>query len=220
MADQSTTTGHVATVHAATAWEPSSLLAVLDQLAGAESVRVAVLDFTTPGTVPALGQELAAALALSALPTVAAVSGPIVGTAVELILDADIRIGDPTLQLTFRTFGTRRQLQLLGRDRAIRLFEAGGIVGAGLALELGLISEIAPAGEALGRAQALAATIASRGPIATRLAKEAIWRGLAMPLGEALRFETDLTLLLQTTKDRAEGVSAFIEKRAPIFTGN
>jgi enoyl-CoA hydratase/carnithine racemase len=66
----------------------------------------------------------------------------------------------------------------------------------------------------------LAATIASRGPIATRLAKEAIWRGLEMPLEQALRFETDLTLLLQTTEDRAEGVRAFIEKRAPKFTGD
>jgi len=49
--------------------------------------------------------------------------------------------------------------------------------------------------------------------------KEAIWRGLELPLEQALRFETDLTLLLQTTKDRAEGVAAFVEKRQPPFTG-
>mgnify|MGYP000981138821 CR=1 FL=1 len=55
--------------------------------------------------------------------------------------------------------------------------------------------------------------------LAKRLAKEALWRGLALPLEQALRFETDLTLLLQTTKDRAEGVRAFLEKRAPVFTG-
>jgi enoyl-CoA hydratase/carnithine racemase len=61
--------------------------------------------------------------------------------------------------------------------------------------------------------------MASRGPIALELGKEAIWRGLAMHFEQALRFETDLTLLLQTTKDRAEGVAAFIEKRTPKFTG-
>ena len=67
--------------------------------------------------------------------------------------------------------------------------------------------------------EAIAAAIAARGPIATRLAKEAVWRGLPQPLEQALRFETDLTLLLQTTKDRAEGVRAFLEKRPPRFTG-
>jgi enoyl-CoA hydratase/carnithine racemase len=56
--------------------------------------------------------------------------------------------------------------------------------------------------------------------LAVQLAKEAIWRGLEMPLEQALRFETDLTLLLQTTKDRAEGVSAFLEKREPHFIGS
>ncbi|MYK26587.1 MAG: hypothetical protein F4052_06530, partial [Dehalococcoidia bacterium] len=61
--------------------------------------------------------------------------------------------------------------------------------------------------------------VAARGPIATRLAKEAVWRGLDQPLEQALRFETDLTLLLQATKDRAEGVRAFLEKRPPDFTG-
>ncbi|MYD29128.1 MAG: hypothetical protein F4X03_09525 [Dehalococcoidia bacterium] len=64
-----------------------------------------------------------------------------------------------------------------------------------------------------------AEAVAARGPIATRLAKEAVWRGLDQPLEQALRFETDLTLLLQATKDRAEGVRAFLEKRPPDFTG-
>ncbi|MGK2964873.1 MAG: enoyl-CoA hydratase-related protein, partial [Tepidiformaceae bacterium] len=58
-----------------------------------------------------------------------------------------------------------------------------------------------------------------RGPIAVRLAKEAIWRGLPLDLEHGLRFETDLTLLLQTTKDRSEGVAAFVQKRKPIFLG-
>jgi enoyl-CoA hydratase/carnithine racemase len=70
-------------------------------------------------------------------------------------------------------------------------------------------------GGAMGAAEAVAA----RGPIATRLAKEAVWRGLDQPLEQALRFETDLTLVLQATKDRAEGVRAFLEKRPPDFTG-
>lgn len=61
--------------------------------------------------------------------------------------------------------------------------------------------------------------IAARGPLAVRYAKEAVLRGMEMPLEQALRFETDLTVILQTTEDRAEGVRAFLEKREPHFKG-
>lgn len=84
---------------------------------------------------------------------------------------------------------------------------------------LGLVNVVSAPHEADVEARRMAGVIASRGPIATRLAKEAIWRGLPQPLEQALRFETDLTLLLQTTKDRAEGVRAFLEKRQPVFKG-
>jgi enoyl-CoA hydratase/carnithine racemase len=68
-------------------------------------------------------------------------------------------------------------------------------------------------------ATAIARAIASRGPIATRLAKEAVHRGVEMPLAQALRYELDLTVLLQTTADRAEGVRAFSARRDPNFIG-
>ena len=76
-------------------------------------------------------------------------------------------------------------------------------------------------GEALsaGLAEVIAGRIAERGPIAVRYAKEAVRRGLEMPLEQALRYETDLTIILQTTEDRTEGVSAFLEKRKPKFKG-
>ena len=66
---------------------------------------------------------------------------------------------------------------------------------------------------------AIAQRIAERGPLAVRYAKEAVARGAEMPLEQALRFETDLTIILQTTEDRAEGVKAFLEKRSPDFKG-
>ena len=65
----------------------------------------------------------------------------------------------------------------------------------------------------------VAVSIASRGPIATRYAKDAIRHGLDMPLAQALHYETELTILLQDTNDRAEGVDAFVNKRAPEFSG-
>ena len=83
----------------------------------------------------------------------------------------------------------------------------------------GLVNEVVAPGETQRRAEEIAAAIASRGPVAVRYAKEAIRDGLEMPLEQALRYETDLTIILQTTADRAEGVAAFVEKRPPKFEG-
>ena len=71
----------------------------------------------------------------------------------------------------------------------------------------------------MAEAEAVAAHIAQRGPVAVRYAKEAVSRGLDMTLEQALRYEIDLTIILQTTEDRAEGVRAFLEKRRPEFRG-
>jgi enoyl-CoA hydratase/carnithine racemase len=92
-------------------------------------------------------------------------------------------------------------------------------IDAATALEWGLVNAVAPSGDVLKRTHEIAASIAARGPLAVRYAKEAITRGLDMPLEQALRYETDLTVILQTTDDRAEGVRAFLEKRAPKFKG-
>lgn len=153
------------------------------------------------------------------LPAVAALSGEITGHALDLALSCDVRVAGADLAMRFRTIANRRMMQLLGIARTVEVLERGGRVDADGALSCGLVSRLAGEGEALQLGRRAAAAIASRGPLATQLAREAIWRGLALPLEQALRFETDLTLLLQTTNDRAEGVRAFLEKRAPQFTG-
>lgn len=153
------------------------------------------------------------------LPTVAALRGEISGHLLDLALACDIRVAGESASLRFRTIGTRRMMLLLGLDRSVEVLQQRGQVDSATALRVGLVSRLAPDGELDATVTRLAETIAARGPIAVQLAKEAIWRGLAMPLEQALRFETDLTLLLQTTKDRAEGVRAFLEKRSPEFTG-
>ncbi|MGE5596757.1 MAG: enoyl-CoA hydratase-related protein, partial [Hyphomicrobiales bacterium] len=153
------------------------------------------------------------------LPTLAALSGEVAGHALDLALSCDIRVAGESAELRFRTIGTRRMMQLLGIERSVGVLEARGRADATAALRLGLVSHVTPEAGLDAYVEKLASTIAARGPIATRLAKEAIWRGLGLPLEQALRFETDLTLLLQTTKDRAEGVRAFLEKRTPQFTG-
>jgi Enoyl-CoA hydratase/isomerase len=158
-------------------------------------------------------------LELYPLPTVAAFEGDLAGPALDIALACDIRVCGEGASIGARHIGRRRLLTLIGHARSADLFGRRGTLDAEGLLQYGLVSDVTAAGSALAEAERIAGVIASRGPIATRLGKEAIWRGLELPFDHALRFETDLTLLLQTTKDRAEGVRAFLEKRPPRFTG-
>ncbi len=115
--------------------------------------------------------------------------------------------------------GSQRLPRAVGRAEALRLLLLGEEIDAAEALRIGLVSRVTPAGGALVAAREIADAIASRGPIATRMAKEAVHRGVEMPLQQALRYELDLTVILQSTADRAEGVRAFMEKRPPRFIG-
>ena len=157
------------------------------------------------------------------LPIVAALVGQINGTEAFFSLSCDLRIGENTGTLTLpesdnQTFLNNLQ-RLMGPQKSPP--EANTCIEMERALTLGLISRIASEKEdSWTLSQKVARTIASRGKLATRIAKEAVWRGLDMPIEQALRYETDLTLLLQTTKDREEGVRAFVEKRSPKITGD
>jgi enoyl-CoA hydratase/carnithine racemase len=90
---------------------------------------------------------------------------------------------------------------------------------AGVALRYGLVSQVVPRSTLSDAASTLAKRIAERGPLGLRYAKEAVHQGLELPLDQALRYEADLSVILQTTQDRAEGVRAFFEKRPPRFEG-
>ena len=169
--------------------------------------------------------DLFSVLAAHPQPSIAVLSGPTRGGGLELALAADLRVASPSSVIGFdlaadgfpRAGGLQRLTRALGRSRATQLLLLDGDVDADTALDWGLVNAVDA--EPLGAAMAFARSIASRGPIATRYAKDAIGHGLDMPLAQALHYETELTILLQDTDDRAEGVDAFVNKRTPTFSG-
>ena len=161
-------------------------------------------------------------------PVVCAINGDATGGGLELALACDVRISaegatfslpEVSMGLLPLAGGTQRLPRLVGRGKALEMILTGEPIDAAEALRIGLVSAVVPRDRLLAEAQSIASRIAERGPIAVRYAKEAISRGLEMPLEQALRFETDLTIILQTTEDRAEGVRAFLEKRNSQFKG-
>ena len=181
-----------------------------------------------PG-LPALGVGIEA-LAAIPQPVLAAIAGRAHSAGLEVALACDIRIAaeDATFAMPDtaagsvpRGGGTQRLPRAVGRAAALRLLLTGETIDAAEAKRIGLVSRVVPSsGDALDDAvRGIAEAIASRGPIATRLAKEAVQRGAEMTLEQGLRYETDLTVILQATADRAEGVRAFVEKREPQFRG-
>lgn len=161
-------------------------------------------------------------------PVVCAINGDAIGAGLELALACDLRIAadgasfalpDVSMGLLPLAGGTQRLPRLAGRGKALEMILTGEPVDAQEALRIGLVSAVVPRERLLPEAGAIAGRIAERGPLAVRYAKEAISRGVEMPLEQALRFENDLTVILQTTEDRAEGVRAFLEKRKAEFKG-
>ncbi len=169
--------------------------------------------------------DLFSALAALPQPTIAALSGPTSNGGLELALVADLRVADLTCNIGCdalfgefpRAGGLQRLSRAVGRSRATQLVMLEGRLDAATALDWGLLNAVAD--DPLVAAMQIARTIASRGPIAARYAKDAVRQGLDMPLAQALHYETELTILLQDTQDRAEGVGAFVSKRKPQFTG-
>lgn len=159
-------------------------------------------------------------------PTIAAINGYALGGGVEIALACDLRVAarDATLGLPEARYGilpgaggTQRLARLVGAGHAKRLMYTARPIGAQEALAIGLVDQLAEPDDLLADALALAREIASNSPAAVRNIKCCVDEGLQLPLPEALALERRYWAELIPAGDYREGVSAWLERRAPRF---
>jgi enoyl-CoA hydratase len=159
-------------------------------------------------------------------PVIAAVNGFALGGGCELMMSCDIRIasstakfGQPEINLGIIPGGggTQRLARLIGTGRAKELVFTGELIDAQRAYEIGLVNKVVPPEKLMEEAQKIASKIAKQSLPILKLAKEALNYGYEIDLERALKFEIECFANCFDTKDHAEGISAFIEKRKPSF---
>ena len=161
-------------------------------------------------------------------PTIAAVNGYALGGGCELALACDLRIAAETAKFGQPELGlgiipgagaTQRLPRVVGLGRAKHLILTGEIIDAAQARAIGLVSAVVPAGELHTKAQDLARRVLRQGPLAARLAKVAMNASMRVDLDSGLLIETLAQALCYQSDDKQEGMTAFLEKRKPHFTG-
>lgn len=161
-------------------------------------------------------------------PVIGAVNGVALGGGTELALACDIRIAseNATMGLTETRLaiipgagGTQRLPRLVGRGKAKELIFTGRRVDAREALEIGLVNKVASAEKLIDACVEMAAMICEAGPIAIGQAKYAINYGLEVDLHSGLAIESNAYWVTIPTEDRLEGLTAFREKRKPVYKG-
>ncbi len=168
-------------------------------------------------------------IAVLTKPTLGILEGVVADEGLELALAMDLRVAARSARLAMGQLkdgrmphfgGTQRLPRLVGPAQALRMLLTGVALDGDEALRLGLVTHATAGRDGLERlVRRVVDAVASRGPIALRLAKEAVRKGYDVTLEQGIRLEEDLYALLQTTADRAEGIRAFLDKRKPLFRG-
>ncbi len=161
-------------------------------------------------------------------PVVAAVSGFCLGGGCELAMLCDLIVasetavfGQPEINLGVLpgAGGTQRLTRAVGKSVAMDMILTGRTISAHEALGFGLVARVVAKEAWLDQAKRVAGEIASKGPVAVRLAKEAVDAAFETPLSAGVELERKSFYLVRASEDAEEGLHAFLEKRAPDFKG-
>jgi enoyl-CoA hydratase len=168
--------------------------------------------------------EVARTLRQSHKPLLAAINGTAVGGGLEMTLHCDlrfaatdVRLGQPEIALNFipPIAATQALARLIGRPRAIRLLYDGALLSAQEAFEIGLVDTLVAPNELRREVQTYGETLAGKPPEALAAIRQSITLGGSMSFDDGLAMEKDFVTSLAGTANFDEGVSAFLEKRAP-----
>lgn len=195
-------------------------------IVGADIKEMASLDHAGAVAFSACGQKVFSAIENSSIVTIAAIHGAALGGGCELALACDIRlasdplkIGQPEVSLgVIPGFGgTQRLARVVGLGNAMNMILGGDPISAEQALQVGLVSKVSAKDDLMADAKKLAEKILSKGPVAVQTAKQCVRQAVAVPLDEGLAFERETFGKTFASGEAKEGMSAFLEKRAPDF---
>ena len=160
---------------------------------------------------------------------IAAVNGAAIGAGLDLACMCDLRVAGESAKFA-ESFvklgiipgdgGAWLLQRIVGFSKAAELTLTGETINAAEALAIGLVSKVVPDAELLGAAHAMAARIACNPPFAVRMAKRLLWDAQRMDLPGVLEMSAAMQAVAHATKDNTEAVSAFLEKRTPVFKGD
>lgn len=174
------------------------------------------------------GQQTIYKIKKSSKVMIAAINGYALGGGLEVALMCDFRIASEKAKLGLPEAGlgvmagyggTQMLPRLIGPGRAKYMILTGAILSAREAHEIGLVDKVCPPEELNNEVTAITEKIAASGPLSIKGSKEAIDRGLALPLEEALKLELSIYDKVANSEDAEDGLSAFLEKRRPVFRG-